>query len=392
MDFFEKAEKIRAQITEDRRFFHSHPGVGFDLKETLHYLKEQLSQLNCTFSPCGKAGIKVVLGQKTGKTLLLRADMDALPIQEETNLPYRSNNGAMHACGHDFHTAILLGVARLLKPIENDLNGRIILMFQPAEEILEGAKDMIKGGILTEPKPEAAIMMHVITGRPIPTGTLILPAPGPGSTAVDYFELRVKGVGCHGSAPHTGVDPITAASHILIALQEIQARELGIKQPGVLTVGSFQGGNAANAIPAEAVLKGTLRSFSDVTRELLKKRLAEISHSIAEAFRAEAELIFTGGCPVLENNKELVNEIGEILKGINNLQTLNAQNAGDGVGSEDFAYISREIPAIMLVLAAGHPDDGFQYPQHHPKADFDEKILPLGTSILAEIAVHWLNR
>lgn len=383
------AEEIRAH----RRWLHAHAETGFELTETKAYVKSALEQMGCDVTECGKAGLVTRIGSGT-PTLLLRADMDALPICEETGLDYRCGNGNMHACGHDLHTAMLLGAAKILKYHEGDLNGTVKLMFQPAEEIFEGAKDMIASGVLDDPKPDRAVMIHVTAGLPLPAGTVIVSAPGVTAPAADYFTIRVQGKGCHGSAPQNGIDSLTAAAHVLIALQEIQARELAATDEAVLTIGTFHGGTAENVIADSAVLGGTIRTYDEGVRSYLKKRIAEIAQSIASAFRAKAEVSFGSGCPTLKNDADLCDQTFHALKellgpyGALNAAQLNSGGKTRGGGSEDFAYVSQQVPSLMLALAAGEPDKGYPYPQHHPKVLFDESVLPVGSAVFAWLALQ----
>ena len=395
-----EAEESREQIVSFRRYLHTHPGTGFDIDETVSYAKEKLSEIGCEPKSCGRAGITALIGgKKTGKVFLLRADMDALPIKEEADVDFRSGNGKMHACGHDMHTAMLLGAAKLLKSNENEIEGTIKLMFQPAEEIFEGSADMINNGLLENPTPDAAMMIHVMAGMPFEPGTVIVSPPGVSAPAADYFEITVKGVGCHGSMPNTGVDPITAAAHILISLQEINARELALSDKAVLTIGKFNAGNASNAIPDSAVMGGSIRTFDENTRTYLKNRITEIAKSTAKAFRAECDVTFGRGCPPLVNNSELASAAFKYTKEL--LGEGKAFSAADlnkssdsstkSAGSEDFAYISKKVPSIMLALAAGQPDKGYKYPQHHPKVKFDETALAAGSAVYAYTALRWLQ-
>jgi hippurate hydrolase len=307
----------------------------------------------------------------------------------------------MHACGHDMHAAMLLGAARLLKKHEDEIDGTVKLMFQPAEEIFEGSKDMLSDGLLDEPKVDAALMIHVMAGVPFPEGTVIVSAPGVSAPAADYFEIRVKGKGCHGSMPNTGVDPLTAASHIVIALQEIHARELAMNSQSVLTIGTMQAGNAANVIPDQVVMGGSIRTFDEETRSFIKQRMTEISEGIAKSFRAEAEVTFGSGCPVLANDGSLsaaaYRYTRELFGADKVLSVADLQAAGTGgknsqtAGSEDFAYVSQEVPSIMLALASGSPKNGYPYPQHHPKVKFDDAVLSAGSAVYAYCAVRWLE-
>ncbi len=395
-DFLETAEAIENEIVENRRWLHAHAETEFDLSETTAFVKEKLQEMGIQYTDCGKCGVSAIIGKNEGKTFLLRADMDALPINEESALEFSCKKGNMHACGHDMHTAMLLGAAKILKKFENEINGTVKFMFQPAEEILSGAKNMIDNGVLKNPDVNAAMMLHVMAGFPLKSGTVIVPVSGVGAPAADYFTINIQGKGCHGSTPQLGIDPVTAAAHILLGLQEISARELGVTDEALVTVGSFHGGTAGNVIADSAVLQGTLRAFDDTVRDKIKKRITEISESIGCAFRAKVTVTFGSGCPTLENDKELIDftekALVELLgeDGVINASTFGAENTHKG-GSEDFSYISKEVPAVMLALAAGEPEKGFQYHQHHPKVVFDEGVLKIGSAVLAFNAFKWLN-
>ena len=301
-----EAEQLNEIIVENRRYLHTHPGTGFDIEDTLEYVKKELEDMGYEPVRCGKAGLVALAGgKKEGKVFLIRGDMDALPITEEADVDFPSKNGKMHACGHDMHTAMMLGAARLLKKHEDEIKGTVKLMFQPAEEIFEGSNDMINAGLLDNPSVDAGLMIHVMAGMPFPAGTVIVSAPGVSAPAADYFEITVKGKGCHGSMPNTGIDPLTAAAHILIALQEIHARELAMSDQAVLTIGTMNAGTAANVIPDTVVMGGSIRTFNEETRAFIKKRMTELSEGIAEAYRGKAEVSFGSGCPTLINDKDL---------------------------------------------------------------------------------------
>ena len=395
-DFLETAESIENEIKENRRWLHTHAETEFDLKETATFVKEKLQEIGLEYTDCGKCGISAVIGNKEGKTFLLRADMDALPINEESGLDFSCGNGNMHACGHDMHTAMLLGAAKILKQFENELSGKVKLMFQPAEETLSGARNMIENGILKNPDVDAAMMLHVMAGFPLKTGTVIVPLPGVGAPAADYFTINIQGKGCHGSTPHLGIDSITAAAHILIALQEINAREMGVTDEAIITVGSFHGGTAGNVIAHTTDLQGTLRSFNDDLRENIKKRVTEIAENIGNAFRTKVTVTFGSGCPTLHNDETLVKSTEENLRSllgdelVVNAKSFSAENTHKG-GSEDFSYISKEVPSVMLALASGEPQKGYKYHQHHPKVVFDETVLKIGSAVLAFNAYKWLK-
>ncbi len=395
IDFLSEAKQIEEEITESRRYLHKNAEVGFDLPKTAEFVKSKLEEIGCKVTPCGKCGIVTTIGNCQGKTFLLRADMDALPVKEEAELDFACESGNMHACGHDFHTAILLGTAKLLKSHENEINGTVKLMFQPAEEILSGAKNMIENGVLENPKVDAALMLHVMAGLPLKTGTVIV-ANGVSAPAADYFTINIQGKGCHGSTPQQGVDSLTIGAHTLIALQEILARELGVSDEATLTIGKMNGGTTGNVIADKTILEGTLRAYDEKIREYIKKRTSEITEGIADTFRGKGSADFGNGCPALKNDRELSEEIEKYLTSLlGEENVLNTEKMGGRTnksgGSEDFSYISQEVPSLMLALAAGNSEEGYKFPQHHPKVKFDEKVLPIGSAVLAHGAFSWLQ-
>ena len=390
------AKKLQNELVGHRRYLHEHAETGFDMDKTTAYIKERLQQYGYTPKKCGRAGLVATVGRKSGKTILLRADIDGLPITEKTGLAYACKNGNMHACGHDLHAAALLGAAKLLKAREKDLHCKVKLLFQPAEELLEGAKDVIEGGLLEDPKPNTAVMLHVLTGVPLPVGTMVVASGGVSAPAADFFHIHVQGKGCHGAAPWNGVDALMVASHILLGLQEISARELPAATPVILTIGKVESEGADNAIADSAVMKGTLRSFDEGARKQVKKRMEQIAKNIARAFRAKAEITYQGGCPTLLNNEKASAFVKETLGQVlgedrvfssNDLGSNVRENSG---GSEDFAYISHKVPSVMVALSAGQADKGYPYPLHHPKTAFDEGVLWCGSALYACIALAYL--
>lgn len=398
----QEAKSYEAKLIETRHYLHTHPETGFDLSETKAFVKKELTDMGYEPIECGKAGlIALAGGKKPGKVFLVRADMDALPMKEEADVDFASENGKMHACGHDMHTTMLLGAAKLLKEHENEIEGTVKLMFQPAEEIFEGSHDMIENGLLKNPDVDAAMMIHVMAGVPIPTGTIIVSDGGVSAPAADYFTIQIQGKGCHGSMPNNGIDSITAAAHIITGLQEIHARELSIFDEAVLTIGTIHAGNAANVIPDTAELSGTIRTYDEEVRAFLKQRITEIATGIASSFRATAQVTFGSGCPTLKNDHDLsacsLQYVRELLGASKafSVGQLNAMSGGGktskSTGSEDFAYVSQEVPSIMFAYAAGQPDQGYCYPQHHPKVKFNEEVLANGSAVYAYTAMRWLE-
>ena len=387
---FQDAKNLQTDLIGYRRALHMRAEVGFELPKTKEFLENTLKEIGCDFRDCGRAGIQVMLG-KGKKCVLLRADCDGLPIQEKTGLPYASKKGNMHACGHDMHTAMLLGAIRLLKKRERELPCKVKCLFQPAEEILEGAQDCIKNGILKG--VSSAVSLHVMTDVALPSGTVVIPSGGVGAPAADYFKVEVYGKSCHGSAPQNGVDAVSVLCQILFALQEITAREIPVTDCSVLTVGKIKGGTAGNVIAEHAEGEGTLRSFDEETRAFIKKRIEEISAYIAKAFRAKAKVEFYGGCPTLVNDQGLSAHMYECTKKhFNADMVLSSDELGGGTskksgGSEDFAYFSHEVSSLLLALSAGETEKGYEYPLHHPKVCFDESVLYIGSGLYALFAL-----
>lgn len=388
------AYALREEMIENRRYLHENAEVGFALKKTAEYIKKQLTEMGYTPENCGKSGIVAYVG-KGKRTFLLRADMDGLPIREESKEPFACKNGNMHACGHDIHASALLGTAKLLKEREKQLKGRVKLYFQPAEELLKGAKDGLENGLLEGGRVELAVMFHVLTGTELPTGTVVVSSAGVSAPCADFFTIEVKGKACHGSSPWEGIDPLSASAHILIALQELSAREISPFQKAVLTIGSLSAGKAGNAIPDFVKMQGSLRCFDEETRAYLKKRLKEISQGIAKTFHTTAKVSFDSGCPSLYNDEKVSSFALKTAKGLLGEDKVFASAdlpTGKSVnGSEDFAYISREVPSVMLAISAGQKKDGYAYPLHHPKVKFDESVLPIVSALYAELALQWFS-
>lgn len=387
-----QAEQMQGWLEDVRRDLHMHPETGFNLDYTLEKVEGELKAMGYEPKRCGKAGIVVLAGgKKPGKNILLRADMDALPLQEMADVPYASQTpGKMHGCGHDMHTAMLLGAAKLLKENEFEIAGTVKLAFQPAEEIFLGAKDMIEAGLLENPKVDAAVMFHVAIGTPIPKGNVIVLTDGVGMSSCEQYYIKVKGKGGHGSTPHVAIDPITAAAQIHVALAEINSRELNANEYGVFTTCKFQAGHTSNVIPAFAEMWGTIRT-NDPTGEkndFIKTRISEVAKGVGAALRCEVEVDFFDYCPCVKCDAEvsakLSGYVGELI-GKDKVHKIE-QTA---VGSEDFAFISQEVPSVTLNISAGSIQDGYVQAVHHPEARFDDSILSTGSAAYAYMALRW---
>ena len=393
----DQAKKLNEEIVAWRRYFHENAETHLNLPRTTAFVMDKLKEFG--YEPveiCSSGVLAIAGGKKPGKTFLLRGDMDALPIEEETDLPFKSKTGNMHACGHDFHTAMLLGAAKLLKDNEKEIKGTVKLMFQPAEETLAGAKAMVAAGILENPEVDAAVMIHVFSGMPMPDRMVVFSGPGAVSATSDWFKINIKGKGGHGAMPHTTVDPLNAAAHIHIALQEINAREIDPEKTVVVTVGEMHGGSTGNIIPDTAFLQGTIRTFNDDVREFTKQRLVEISKGIGAAFRCEVTVDLFNACPSVVNDVELSKSIPQYTAELLGKESVLDLYAMTGKtqrmsGSEDFAFVSEKVPSLFLGISASVKADGVTYPQHHPKVVFDESILATGTAVYANSAIQWLK-
>ena len=397
-EILKSCEKLQKDLVEWRRLLHQNAEVGFELSATRQFILEKLRETGYKPTKCGKSGVVAEVGKSLKKranedVFLIRADMDGLPIKEETEESFACEKGRMHACGHDLHTAMLLGAAKVLKEREEELGGKIRLLFQPAEEILEGAKDCVKSGVLEDVK--GALMLHVLTGLPLETGTVVISSQGVSAPAADFFTVRVKGKGCHGSSPQNGIDAALVAAQILLGLQTVVAREIPPSQTAALTVGKIVAGEAGNVIADSAELKGSMRAFDEDTRKFIKKRITEIVKGVAESYRAQADVTFTSGCPALYNDGEISSfayGCAKELFGTKRVFTSDELNGGaknESGGSEDFAYIAKEVPSVMIALCAGEKGKGYDYPLHHPKVRFDENALSVGAALYAYISSNF---
>ena len=384
-----EAQALVPQLLADRRTLHRDPEAGPSLPRTAGYVAQRLTELG--YAPRMTAGgvTADITGADTGRCVLLRADMDALRVREATGLDFQSENGAMHACGHDMHTAMLLGAAALLKRRQADLQGTVRLVFQPDEEGFTGAKAMLAAGVLKEtPVPGAALALHVNSGTP---SGMVLCGKGTFMAGCTLFRITVRGTGCHGAMPEKGVDPINIAAHIYLSLQELVAREIPAKKPAVVTVGRFQAGQAPNIIPEEAVLEGTIRTFDRDLSASLLERIRVIAESTAAAFRGSAQVEEMASAPPLVNDPDLTEQAAcwaEALAGKEKVYRLGQ----GGMGSEDFASFTYELPCAYLLLGAGTAQEDPRYgkPMHNEAVVFNEEILPLGAALHTLFALETL--
>lgn len=388
MNYYERALELKDETIANRRHIHKNAETGLDLPKTKAYVMEKLTEYGLEPKDCGY-GVTATLG-KWGKVLLLRADMDALPMPEESGEEFACPTGKeAHTCGHDFHAAMLLTAAKMLKEKEDTLEGTIKFMFQPAEETFEGSKNMIENGILENPPVDAALAYHVSPGK-MPIGLFMYNDKDTMMYSVDGFKITIHGKGSHGAYPHVGVDPINIGVHIHLALQELIARESDPTHSCVLTIGQFAGGTAANIIPETAVLQGTIRTNKPEARELLVRRMKEVAEKTAAVYNGTVDIEMISEVPLLICNPKLTDEVVGYMQelGIPGLTPYPGISAS---ASEDFAVIAEKVPSTFMYLSAGYLDERGQYPAHHPKAQFNEDVCPIGAACLAHCASQWLK-
>lgn len=385
-----RAKEIESEIIANRRYIHQHAELNENLPVTAAFVKEKLTEMGYAVTEMSQCGLTAMCGDgNRGKVLLIRADMDALPIREENNLPFRSITENGHCCGHDMHTAMLLGAAKILKEKEAQLQGAVKFMFQPNEEGGGGAKAMLAAGILENPSVDAALAMHV--DAKLPAGLMDY---GMGCTFAsdDSFEIVVKGRGGHGARPHESIDPINAAVHMHLALQSFIARETNPMNTVIFSIASFQAGNAFNSIPDRAVLKGSLRTYNSEVRNKAVERIREICEKTAALFGAVAEVTLVRSIPVLYNNEALTKELLQYTKqllGETKIKTTPVVK----MGSEDFAFITEKVPNSSYLFIGAGPDEqtGSEYGQHNAKVVFNESVMVQGAAVIANCAVKWLE-
>lgn len=387
MDFYRRALELREETVRHRRWLHSNAEVGLHMPKGQNYVMEQLRGYGLEPHPCGH-GVTAELGREGGRTLLLRADMDALPMPEESGESFSCPTGTeAHTCGHDFHAAMLLTAAKILKENEALLSGRVRFMFQSAEETFEGAKDMMANGILEG--VDAALAYHVGSGR-MPVGLFMYNSGGTMMYSVDGFRIIIHGQGAHGAYPHSSIDPINIGVHVYLALESLIAREADPSKACVLTVGNFSAGSAANIIPDTAILQGTLRTNDSASREKLVRRLKEAVQKTAEVFGGLAEVEMISEVPPLVCDSVMTDEMVGYMQELP-IPGLTPVSGTSASASEDFASIAEKVPSVFMYLLAGYMDERGAAPAHNPKVRFNEDVCPIGPACLAYCAVRWLE-
>jgi amidohydrolase len=383
------AEDIKEELVNLRRDFHSNPELDFELYRTSEKIKSFLSKEGIEYEETAKTGIcGIIRGGKEGKTVAIRGDMDALPIEEKNHASYCSKEaGKMHACGHDAHTTILLGVAKLLNSIKGELKGNVKLFFEPAEETTGGAQIMIKEGVLENPRVDAIIGLHVDENIKV---NEIGVKKGVFNAASNPFTIKIKGKGGHGAHPDATIDPIVIACNVVNTLQTIVSRELKPTSPRVLTIGSIHGGTAENIIPEEVVLKGTIRTMTLEEREYVKKRLVEVTEGIVKSMRGSAEIEIHDSYPCLYNDDKILEFLKSSAKKVIGEDKINILEY-PSMGVESFAFFSLERPSAFYFLGCRNEEKGIIHPAHNSLFDIDEACLPIGVAIQCETAVNILN-
>ncbi len=386
---FEEASALFPHTQQWRRDLHRHPELGFEEHRTAGIVARELRTLGLEVSTgIGKTGVVGLLeGAHEGPTLLLRFDMDALPIQEETGAEYASTRlGVMHACGHDGHVAIGLTVARLLTQHRDEIHGKVKFVFQPAEEGLGGAQAMLEDGVLESPRPDYSLALHLWNEKPV---GWIAATPGPFMAGSDVVDINLQGRGGHGALPHQTRDPIVAAAQLILALQTIVARNVPPLDVAVLSITQVHGGDAHNVIPEVVHLRGTLRTFSKSTRELVLNRIFQLTDHLAYAMGCNDEVKITDLTPPVVNDETVTMLVAQTAREV--LPEVVVDTSYRTMVSEDMALLMERVPGCYFMVGSANPERGLNYGHHHPKFDFDEQALVFGVTLMSAVALKRLG-
>lgn len=391
MDVVKKVKEIEDQIIGWRRDLHRIPEIGFDLPKTTAYVKKVLDEIGVDYEELldGSALVGLIKGGQEGRTIALRADMDGLPMGEETGLDFSSETGNMHACGHDGHTAMLLGAAKVLQDNRQLLKGNVKLFFQPAEESPGGAQPMIEAGVMENPKVDAVIGLH--NGnlhRELPSGAIGVKY-GPMMASADRFTIKIKGRGSHGAYPEDSVDPVVVSGQVITALQTLVSRETPAIDPVVVTIGQINGGHSMNIIPEEVVMMGTVRTFNNDTRKKTARRMEELVQGIASAMQAKAEVDYEFKYPPLINSDDFTDFFVESAKKIIEEERIIVLK-DPVMGAEDMSYFLERAPGTYIFLSNPRAIDGEVFPHHNQKFDLDESLFYLGSSLFVQTVLDYL--
>jgi amidohydrolase len=390
----EDVEEILPGVIADRRHLHENPELGFQEFKTAEFVRQRLESLGVEdiqtgIAVTGVTGVIRGTADGPGRNVLVRADMDALPIQEENDVEYKSQvDGVMHACGHDAHTALLLGLARVLTDRKDEFSGSVKLCFQPAEELPPGGgKAMVEAGVLEDPPIEAVFGLHM--SAETPAGQVVV-GSGPMMAAADGFEIVIQGKGGHAAYPSQNVDPVVIGAQIVVALQTLVSRETDPMDNAVLSTCVFQAGDAFNVIPDTAVLKGTVRTFLPETRDMMEKRIGEIASGVAKAMNGEAKVTYTRGYPATVNDEAMTELARESAAAV-----VGPENVVDGtpkMGAEDFSYFLEKKPGSYFFVGHRNEERGITWGHHHPKFDIDEESFIAGLGTMATSVLTYLTR
>ncbi len=387
-EFLAAAEALRESLVAWRRDFHRHPELGYQEERTAGIAAAHLERLGYRVrTGVGKTGVVGVLeGDRPGPVVMVRFDMDALPIQEETGADYASVvPGRMHACGHDGHVAMGMGLAELFAGWRDRMAGTLKVIFQPAEEGGNGAEAMIQDGALEDPRPDVFLAAHLWNDRPV--GSVDV-TPGPVMAAAERWTCRIRGQGGHGALPHQTVDPIVTAAYAVVALQTIVSRNVSPLETAVVTVGSIHGGDAFNVIPGQVELSGTIRTYEPGARETALRRLREILEGVAATFGAQADVEVRPLTPAVVNDYSVASVVRRAAEAI--LDPERVTSGERTMGSEDAAFFLRQVPGCYFFVGAANPARGLIAPHHNPRFDFDEEAMVIGLAILAQAAAFYL--
>ena len=388
IDFLKHAHSIENELIKWRRDFHEHPELGFEEFRTSAAVKSFLDHEKIQYYETAKTGICAIIHGNGRKTVGLRADMDALPLMDAKNCSYSSKiEGKMHACGHDAHTSILMGAAKILNGIKESLPGNVKLLFEPAEETTGGASIMINDGVLDNPHVDGIIGLHV--SEDIECGRIGI-KKGVVNAASNPFTIKIKGKGGHGAHPDAAIDPVVIASNVILSLQTIISREISPTSPAVITIGKINGGTAQNIIPEEVVIAGIIRTMKMEHREYVKRRLVEITEGIVHSMRGTCEITIEESYPCLYNDDDMYNMVlssGADLIGSENINILSEPS----MGVESFAYFSMQRQAVFYYLGCRNERLNIINPAHGSFFDIDENCLAIGTAMQCKLAVDYLK-
>lgn len=388
IDFVPEAEALREEMVSVRRDLHMHPETAFEEVRTAGIVAQTLSSLGLEVQTgVGKTGVVAMLdGSDDGPTVLVRADMDALPIDEANKVDYVSQTaGKMHACGHDAHTAIGLAVAKMLIKHKDRIHGRVKFVFQPAEEIARGAQAMIEDGALANPRPDVSLGLHV--WNTLPLGRLGV-ADGPTMAGSSLWTATLTGKGAHGAAPHLGIDPVVCAAHIITALQTIVSRNVDPMDTAVVSATQVHAGDTHNVIPQTAVLTGTMRSFKTEVRDLVTQRMDEIIRGVAASFGCEADFQIEHRTGPVVNHADVGNRLRPLFSDIVGADNLDLTTRT--MGGEDMSFFMTDVPGMYFFVGSANEARGLNYGHHHPQFDIDEDVLPLGAALLATAVAEYV--